>query len=362
MDKKISSTITPTIQKTSTDFLEVIQTKRPTHIRVVQSGGLKQDEDGSCECQECQPPVLEELEEQRKPYDNITSEEESSTTSSDSADSYDESSVDEGTGPATPSPTDLESVFGRLTVGKQNGSSQNDVIDLVDTDEDEEVDGDRLVKTASHSDRNDEHDYLVDSSEDESSNNSVRVRGRVLRRRSLRKKQPLYTESDSDDSIEDATLSVFGDETDSSSEGNFGIGRRESISKLARPPTRLNQDDENWNPNRPVLSLRKITALATFKKNRDALSQQYFQQYDDAAFEGKLAGKVDITWSTKLRTTAGLTRLKRRQVDFTPGASVSRLATIELSTKVLDDTDRLASTLLHEMVHAAAWIIGTSRF
>jgi hypothetical protein len=40
-----------------------------------------------------------------------------------------------------------------------------------------------------------------------------------------------------------------------------------------------------------------------------------------------------------------------------PGSPKRRFASIELSTKVLDDPERLGSTLLHEMVHAAAWII-----
>ena len=33
----------------------------------------------------------------------------------------------------------------------------------------------------------------------------------------------------------------------------------------------------------------------------------------------------------------------------------TRVATIELSTKVIDDEERLRSTLLHEMCHAAQW-------
>lgn len=94
----------------------------------------------------------------------------------------------------------------------------------------------------------------------------------------------------------------------------------------------------------------------SFKKNRAKLSAWYFQEFNTLAFEGKLA-RVNVEWSNKLRTTAGLTRLKRRQMDFTPGVAPLRVASIELSSKVLDDVERLRSTLLHEMVHAAAWII-----
>ena len=35
----------------------------------------------------------------------------------------------------------------------------------------------------------------------------------------------------------------------------------------------------------------------------------------------------------------------------------SRVATIELATKVIDDEERLRSTLLHEMCHAAQWLV-----
>ena len=35
----------------------------------------------------------------------------------------------------------------------------------------------------------------------------------------------------------------------------------------------------------------------------------------------------------------------------------TRVATIELSTKVIDDEERLRSTLLHEMCHAAQWLV-----
>ena len=36
---------------------------------------------------------------------------------------------------------------------------------------------------------------------------------------------------------------------------------------------------------------------------------------------------------------------------------VERFSVIELSSKVLDSPDRLRDTLIHEMCHAAAWII-----
>ena len=38
-----------------------------------------------------------------------------------------------------------------------------------------------------------------------------------------------------------------------------------------------------------------------------------------------------------------------------------RLSKIELSTKVLDSADRLRDTLIHELCHAAAWIVSGYR-
>ena len=34
-----------------------------------------------------------------------------------------------------------------------------------------------------------------------------------------------------------------------------------------------------------------------------------------------------------------------------------RASKIDLSTKVLDSSDRLRDTLIHEMCHAAAWVV-----
>ena len=71
---------------------------------------------------------------------------------------------------------------------------------------------------------------------------------------------------------------------------------------------------------------------------------------------------MDVQWSKKLNTTAGLTRLRKRTVDTTPGIPMKRLASIELSTKVVDNEEKLRATLLHELVHAAVWIFeGISR-
>jgi hypothetical protein len=119
-------------------------------------------------------------------------------------------------------------------------------------------------------------------------------------------------------------------------------------------------DRENRDPNKRATKRKtgKKTGMtkAAFKKNKELLTKQLFVKFDQAAFDGRLSS-VEVTWSNKLRTTAGLTRLKKSYTDMRPGSPKRRFASIELSTKVLDDPERLGSTLLHEMVHAAAWII-----
>jgi predicted SprT family Zn-dependent metalloprotease len=60
---------------------------------------------------------------------------------------------------------------------------------------------------------------------------------------------------------------------------------------------------------------------------------------------------MEITWSNDLTKTAGLCSSK------TNLATKERYCSIRLSSKVLDTADRLRDTLIHEMCHAAAWII-----
>ena len=121
--------------------------------------------------------------------------------------------------------------------------------------------------------------------------------------------------------------------------------------------------EENINPNsgneRGVgekKSKMSRVSKAAFRRNRQSLAEAIFSEFNRVAFDGKLAS-VEVFWSTKLRTTAGLTRLKKNMTNMRPGIPQERIASIELSTKVLDSTERLRSTLLHEMVHAAAWVV-----
>lgn len=71
-------------------------------------------------------------------------------------------------------------------------------------------------------------------------------------------------------------------------------------------------------------------------------------------FDARLPADMEIEWSNKLNTTAGRTHTKRERQGFSEWTYSAR---IELSIKVLDEDEKLRSTLIHEMCHAAAWLL-----
>ena len=92
-----------------------------------------------------------------------------------------------------------------------------------------------------------------------------------------------------------------------------------------------------------------------------------FHLFNTKAFESKLPNDMWITWNARLTKTAGMCiqRLlkitKKLDTSYSSsgnsGTEEVRASKIELSPKVLDSSDRLRDTLIHEMCHAAAWIV-----
>ena len=93
----------------------------------------------------------------------------------------------------------------------------------------------------------------------------------------------------------------------------------------------------------PSDATKKLTA-----KNRTQHLNAYFSFYNRTVFSSSLTA-VKVSFSNKLLTTAGITRLRR--------SGPTKTCAIELSAKVCDDVPRLASTLLHEMCHAGQFLI-----
>ena len=84
-------------------------------------------------------------------------------------------------------------------------------------------------------------------------------------------------------------------------------------------------------------------------QRRDAVAR-LLPLFNEAVFDGVLPTDLRVEWSNTLRRTAGLTYSKLQ-----PGQG--RVARIELSSKVCDTGNRVASTLLHELCHVAAWLV-----
>ncbi|XP_019391879.1 PREDICTED: acidic repeat-containing protein isoform X2 [Crocodylus porosus] len=93
-----------------------------------------------------------------------------------------------------------------------------------------------------------------------------------------------------------------------------------------------------------------------FRKKKEVLTEKLYSLYNSTIFEQKLPEKMEIIWNKKMRKTAGYCVTGQ-----TKGPELQRYARIELSEKVCDSADRLRDTLIHEVCHAATWIINGIR-
>ena len=89
--------------------------------------------------------------------------------------------------------------------------------------------------------------------------------------------------------------------------------------------------------------------VENFSKHKVELADFLFKLFNTEIFDGCMPYDMKLTWSKRLNKTAGRCICKRQGKE--------RWCEIELATKVLTSADRLRDTLIHEMCHAAAWII-----
>nr|XP_061793272.1 germ cell nuclear acidic protein-like [Nerophis lumbriciformis] len=92
-----------------------------------------------------------------------------------------------------------------------------------------------------------------------------------------------------------------------------------------------------------------------FKQKKEDLTSKLYNLYNASVFDMKLPVNMSVTWNKKMRKTAGYCITGQER------AGGSRYARIELSEKVCDSADRLRDTLIHEMCHAATWLINGVR-
>ena len=102
-----------------------------------------------------------------------------------------------------------------------------------------------------------------------------------------------------------------------------------------------------------------------FKKGRKELADRLFTFFNATVFEHQLPETLEVQWSNRLTKTAGVTKCKRKIESYRDdmGKTISvqtRTATITLSEKIIDSANRLRDTLIHEICHAAVWLINNS--
>ncbi|KAJ8027847.1 Acidic repeat-containing protein [Holothuria leucospilota] len=101
----------------------------------------------------------------------------------------------------------------------------------------------------------------------------------------------------------------------------------------------------------PVGTPVRSEFVKDFKKRKEELAQRLFTMFNKTVFDGKLPVDMEIRWNKRMRKTAGY-------CVYTKGKfSSTRSVRLELSEKVCDSAERLRDTLVHEMCHAACWLI-----
>lgn len=103
--------------------------------------------------------------------------------------------------------------------------------------------------------------------------------------------------------------------------------------------------------------MTKQLSHASFIRKRQNLTKGLYDRYNEIIFDKALPEGLDISWNSRLSSTAGLTHYKKDICRNAEGSVYTYSARIELSKKVLDSAEKLERTLIHEMCHCAAWLI-----
>ncbi|CAG2214215.1 Acidic repeat-containing protein [Mytilus edulis] len=90
--------------------------------------------------------------------------------------------------------------------------------------------------------------------------------------------------------------------------------------------------------------------INSFAKTKEELTAKLFKFYNETIFDCKLPSNLSIVWNKRLLKTAGYC------VNKTIREAV-KTCQIELSIKVCDSAERTRDTLIHELCHAAVWLL-----
>nr|CAG4640768.1 EOG090X0464 [Eulimnadia texana] len=109
---------------------------------------------------------------------------------------------------------------------------------------------------------------------------------------------------------------------------------------------------------KPELRHREtIPYVSNFRKTRNELTQRLFVLFNKEVFRNRLPADFPISWNSRLTRTAGYCRHVMKKID---GKTICE-SSIELSVKVVDTPCRLRDTLIHELCHAATWMLDECR-
>merc|ERR1711860_171898 len=93
--------------------------------------------------------------------------------------------------------------------------------------------------------------------------------------------------------------------------------------------------------------------LSHFSRHKEELLQRLFALFNRKAFKSALPKDLVFAWNPRLTKTAGVCINRKIRID---NEREERISKIELSSKVIDNAERLRDTLLHELCHAITWI------
>ncbi|VDI41740.1 Hypothetical predicted protein [Mytilus galloprovincialis] len=106
--------------------------------------------------------------------------------------------------------------------------------------------------------------------------------------------------------------------------------------------------------------------INSFAKTKEELTAKLFKFYNETIFDCKLPSNLSIVWNKRLLKTAGycVNKTTREAVNKTTREAVNKTTReavktcqIELSIKVCDSAERTRDTLIHELCHAAVWLL-----
>ena len=107
----------------------------------------------------------------------------------------------------------------------------------------------------------------------------------------------------------------------------------------------------------------KIADNEAFRRHRESLVRQFFTEFNNEVFDGRLPSNLPISWNARLLRTGGLTRWTNvRATHVSNGndgaAPISaKDVRVCLSSKVLDTAHRCRDVLLHELCHVASVVL-----